>query len=194
MDHRLGLPPHYRRTGSPNAYEKSRHQVSSTNRYRKELFDMEETSSQPGRDTSVPPVGEPYSKSYSHNLTTGVVTEHVTYMEPVTLGPAPLQWERVDQKYRLKNVGGDWDGFARRVYCPPGKRWPRISVCLYPELTGFESDSPTRKHAVYSDRVSLSVNQKTAPGHWWEKCAIPFGILGDVLQMLNEFHSRQTQP
>jgi len=83
-----------------------------------------------------------------------------------------MSWQRIDNKHRLKNKGGD--NGIRRVYGLDGKLWPRIVICIY------STD-------IYGDMgFQVSSSRKENTKAWWDDCVIPPELRDEVVEMLHE--------
>lgn len=81
-------------------------------------------------------------------------------------------WKRLDET-KLKNVGGDEDVLAIRVYGQDGKPWPRLVMKV--------SDHSW----VPNGDLLLSCSYKER-GEWWDEASIPRELLSDLIEMLEE--------
>ena len=78
-----------------------------------------------------------------------------------------MTWQRIDDKHRLRNKGGDLG--IRRVYGKEGELWPRIVVCVY------DKD-------VYGEGFAVVASRKENTSAWWKDCLIPLECKNDVYE------------
>lgn len=82
--------------------------------------------------------------------------------------------EIVEDHYRL----------ARRIYGLNGKRFPRVAITIYSNLTNYHGGFVYEPH---EPGFTMAVSHKASKGKWWsERAVVPTELLDDVMDMLKE--------
>lgn len=85
-------------------------------------------------------------------------------------------WKRLDIS-TLRNIGGG-SKTHKRAFGKDGNKWPRIIIGIM------------HNRLYNSDAVSITCSRKKGPNDWWVDEGIPFELLKDVIELIEEFKEK----
>lgn len=86
-------------------------------------------------------------------------------------------WKRLNIS-TLRNTGGSKE--YKRAFGKDGKQWPRLVIRVEPNP--FTAGS-----------IMITCSGKDGPGSWWEDQGIPFELLNDVIELIEELKLKQQE-
>jgi len=81
---------------------------------------------------------------------------------------------------RLRALGFEPNNvLAYRAYAPEGQRFPRMVIAVWPEF-------PLIKRSSHRTGFMVRASVKHSQRHWWETTPIPYHLIDDVIELLQE--------